>query len=257
MSAGMLLFGRYAYPPNRLGYCGPAEHEALLAYVSEERVEEGLRALERRFEGAYPYLTLIARANGVADPLDERIVTAYWIGNECLDQVDGVTFAAEQDLHAKAQLGAKASAWLTPELAGEAKPHHLFTVLDLYMRTGMLRDARAGVILRTVDGCRISWGRVTSMDGEEIEVARPRLVLCDGTLALAAPETFRVRRASEGRGLLRRVRPGDVVSIHWDWACDVLTRPDAERLMALTERSLALVNASLRDEMRQVRAVSG
>ena len=30
--AGPLLFVRYAYPPNVLGYCGPADHEALHQY---------------------------------------------------------------------------------------------------------------------------------------------------------------------------------------------------------------------------------
>ncbi len=59
MSSGALLFGRYAFPPNRLGYCGPSDSQALLEYVSERRTDQGLVELERRFEGAYPYLKLM------------------------------------------------------------------------------------------------------------------------------------------------------------------------------------------------------
>ena len=42
----------------------------------------------RQFDGAWAYLESIARAAGIADPLDERVVEAYWIGNDLLDRVD-------------------------------------------------------------------------------------------------------------------------------------------------------------------------
>ncbi len=93
MSAtGALLFGRYAFPPNQLGYCGPADHQALFDYVSSRTVDQGLVELERWFEGAFPYLQLIARANDIVDPFDERVVDAYWIGNQCLERVEAGTF---------------------------------------------------------------------------------------------------------------------------------------------------------------------
>ena len=34
-----------------------------------------------QFEGAWPYLQLIAASNGIAEPLDPRVVEAYWTGN--------------------------------------------------------------------------------------------------------------------------------------------------------------------------------
>ena len=46
-------------------------------------IDRGLRDLAAGFEGAYPYLELIAAANGIEDPLDTRVVDAYWIGNTC------------------------------------------------------------------------------------------------------------------------------------------------------------------------------
>jgi len=58
-----LLFARYAYPPNELGYCGGEDHRALLEQPSAGVVDGDLRQMLREFEGGWPYLELIAAAN--------------------------------------------------------------------------------------------------------------------------------------------------------------------------------------------------
>ena len=75
VSAGRELFGRYAYPPNELGYCGPTDGAA----------GSGLASHAREFDGAWPYLQLIAAANPREDPLAADVVTAYWVGNGLLE----------------------------------------------------------------------------------------------------------------------------------------------------------------------------
>lgn len=67
-SDGPLLLARYAYPPNELGYCGGDDHRALLEQTSSAVVDGGLRQALKAFEGAWPYLELIAAANGLDDP---------------------------------------------------------------------------------------------------------------------------------------------------------------------------------------------
>ena len=84
---GALLFVRYAYPPNRLGYCGPADSLAFREYGIAGVVDAGLVRLAQAFSGAWPYLELIAGATGIRDPLDRRVVEAYWVGNRLLDTV--------------------------------------------------------------------------------------------------------------------------------------------------------------------------
>src|SRR5580693_7950991 len=81
------MFVRYAYPPNALGYCGPADFAAFREYAVAGVVDRGLVRLARAFGGAWPYLELIAAGCGIGDPLDRRVVEAYWVGNDLLDKV--------------------------------------------------------------------------------------------------------------------------------------------------------------------------
>ena len=87
VTAGPLLFARYAYPPNALGLCGADVRRTLLEYGAAGESDGGLAELARTFEGAWPYLELIAGANGIYDPLDPRVVEAYWVGNDLLGHV--------------------------------------------------------------------------------------------------------------------------------------------------------------------------
>ena len=84
---GAVAFARYAYPPNLLGYCGPDDHGALLEYADAQVVDGGLVQLARGFDGAWPYLQLIAGCSSIEDPLDARVVEAYWVGSPLLEAV--------------------------------------------------------------------------------------------------------------------------------------------------------------------------
>ena len=48
-----------------------------------------------------------------------------------------------------------------------------------------------------------------------------------------------------GAGFVGEVAPGDVVSVHWDWACDVLRSEQLDRLVAWTGAQLEVANQSL------------
>jgi hypothetical protein len=113
------------------------------------------------------------------------------------------------------------------------------------MRAGMLRDARAAVVLRPMDSCRISWGEVVAVEGAELVVERPPLKLRGGRLEIGAPEQARVLRQIDGRGFTEQVQPGDHVAIHWNWACDAVSAAALRRLERETERALSLVNDAL------------
>jgi hypothetical protein len=46
----------------------------------------------------------------------------------------------------------------------------------------------------------------------------------------------------DGLGFLDELRPGDWVSLHWNWVCDRLTPRQVASLRGYTRRMLALAN---------------
>jgi len=240
---GVLRFGRYAFPPNQLGYCGPDDHDALLGYVVGKRPDQGMVELGRRFEGAYPYLQLIARSHGIADPFDARVVEAYWIGNGLLRGVDAGAFHDSLLERFGPRLREGERRRLAAKPGDGATPHHNFHVFEVYTRAGLMNGDTAGPLLDVMDSCRISWGEVVAVHPDRLTVSRRPLQLVLGKLGLG--EAREVDAVATGGGYVGAVKPGDVVSMHWSWACEVLTRGELTRLATATSRALSLCNQTL------------
>lgn len=239
---GPLLFARYAYPPNSLGYCGPGDHRALLEYAVAGVVDPGLIELESAFAGAWPYLQLIAASSGGADPLAADAVEAYWIGNRLLDRIDPRWLAASIDDRFAARLGTARSTLAALTAAGGV-PHHSFHVLAVSPWIGLLRAGFTEGSLLTMDRCRIRPGVVTSLDNGTALVDTDRLTWDGERLALTPGAAEVVQAATDGYRLATDLAPGDTVALHWDWVCDRLTSAQATTLQRLTRRSLAVVNS--------------
>ena len=241
-AVGPLLFARYAYAPNALGLCGADSPRTLLEYGDAHVSDGGLVELARTFEGAWPYLALIAAANGIADPLDRRVVEAYWVGNRLLDRVRPAELARHVDDRFRGRLG-RAREHVESAVAAGAVPHHCFHVFAVYPWLGLLRTGVVDEPLRILDQCRISSGRVRSVGGETAEVLVRPLVWADDALRLGEPSPRTVRWSSDGLAFVPRLEPGDRVSLHWDFVCDVLS-PSADRsLERATSVALRAVNA--------------
>jgi hypothetical protein len=241
-SGGPLRFARYAYPPNELGYCGPDASAQLLEHASTGAVDGDLRRLLRGFEGAWPYLELIASANGIADPLDDRVVEAYWIGNTLLDRVGPRLMGDSVESRFRARAGRNFGRLADPVPAG-ALPHHSFHVFGIYPWLGMLREGKTLEPLHVLDRCRIRWGQVVEVVGAQA-IVRSRPLLWDGKgLSLGLPTEEQVTLGLADRLLVDDVAAGDWCALHWDWICE---RLDARRLEALrryTLHQLSVVNS--------------
>jgi len=244
--SGPVLFARYAFGPNRLGYCGPdAVAELFGESTSRAADERALRELARGFDGAWPYLELIATANGLADPLDRRVVEAYWLGNDLLRRVSPRAMA--ESLSTRFQKRARNGEW--PWLIGSvelgAVPVHVFHVLDVFPRVGLLRGGQVDGVLQAMDSCRIRWGRVLERIGDRLVVEAKPLEMREGRLTLGPPRAESVEAWQAGSGFVEGVGPDDVVSIHWSWACDRLTSSQLVGLEAWTRRQLEVANAAI------------
>jgi uncharacterized protein DUF6390 len=248
-AAGPLLFARYAYPPNALGLCGADTPGTLLDYGDAHASDGGLAELARTFDGAWPYLELIAGANGIGDPLDARVVQAYWVGNDLLDRVEASALVHHVDTRFHGRLG-RAREHVIAAVAGGAVPHHCFHVFAVYPWLGLLRTGIVDEPLRVLDQCRTTAAVVQSVDGDDAVVLARPLGWDGAALRLGRPEPRDVRWRAEGLSFVSSLRPGDRVSLHWDFVCDVLS-PSAHcalerataRALSAAQRSVAAVRA--------------
>jgi Family of unknown function (DUF6390) len=230
VSTGHAMFAQYAYPPNELGYCGPAGGDG----PSE------LATHAKEFDGAWPYLTAIADAAGSSDPLDEDIVRSYWVGGPPLDKVDPTVLLTRLRTAFKGQVTGLLDA-VHP--APGVLAHHSFHVFVVYPWVRFLhRDATTAV--RVMQDCRIRWGTVESVAGEQVVITSRPLTFDAGVLALGDPETERVNWSKDGVSLAPAPEPGATVSAHWDWVCATLTDEQTAALATATQVTLDMVNTA-------------
>lgn len=236
-------FARYAYPPQALGYCGP-QGERTVA----EATPDDLRTLAQRFEGAWPYLELIGNASGL-DPLDPRVVDAYWLGNELAAAVPQAAF--ERHLRPAVD-GRTGLPWeeITADIAAGGRPTHAFHVFSASPWVSLLARGFGDEPLRVLNGCRIAWGEVVSLDLDHAVVRAEPLVWNGERLALGPADEHRRRIAGEGVALDRPPSPGQVVALHWDWVCEPLDDRRLRNLCEATDHQLALVNRRLTETER-------
>ena len=233
---GHALFARYALPPNELGYCGPAD-----ANITD------IAAHAREFDGTWPYLTAIAEAAGVEDPLDADVVESYWVGGPLLARVDPALLLGRLRDAFKGQVTGLLADLTDP--AG-VLAHHSFHVCVVYPWVRFLsRDATTA--LQVMQNCRIRWGVVESVDADTAVILSQPLVVDAGVIALGDAAAERVEWRHDGPSSIQAPRPGQTVSAHWHRICDTLTDSAATMLATATQATLDLVNVarSMRPEV--------
>jgi len=240
---GALRFARFAVPPNERGYCGPASRDELRAYRAEElAVDRGLRRLAAGFEGAWPYLELLAGAARTDDPLDDRVVEAYWIGNELCTAVATADWGLHLTDRFRARIGRDVDR-LTSSVGGGAVPHHAFHVFSVYPWVGLLREGRGGdEPLRILRECHIAWATVVDRLGDDLLVEGPALTCDGGVLGLRERRRRTVWLDPRLVRLGEAVSAGSTVAVHWGEAVDVLTDRQRVWLEHITRAQLVVAN---------------
>jgi hypothetical protein len=237
---GMLLFIQYAFMPNRLDYCGTDDTGALYDYWAAAETDPGLAHLLESFTGALPYLKLIAHSNNLADPFDRRVVEAYWVGNSLLDNVEMRQFFESLMGRFGKQLQGKVRDYVTQKIPLGARPHHSFHVFDVHSQVGELTHS-----LEVMENCRISWGQITEVEPTYFTIKAQPVTLQEGKLALAPAVSRRVLRQVDDKSFTHKAAVGDWISIHWNWACDILTPEQVQALERFTHHHLQLANLTL------------
>ncbi len=244
---GLIMFAEYAFPPNFLQFCGPADSKALFEILMKNEPSDvkELKNLLLQFQGAVPYLRLIAEANVIKDIFDKRVVEAYWLGNPLLKKVEAKDIHGHAEARFKKNMKAKDWQWLVKKSIPEAKPFHCFHVFDICRKTDISRLKNKEKLLETMDKCRIGWGRVESLEfsaGNKNLYSGVALVnwepleFKEGKLKFAKTE---IRKAFF---LKSNIRKGDRVSLHWDYICNKITPAQEMNLKYWTGYHLKLAN---------------
>jgi hypothetical protein len=236
-TGGAALFSRFAFPPNDLGYCGPADSQLLVDLMTSgtDEIEE-FRNVIPAFAGAWPYLELIA-ASANRDPLNPGVVEAYWLGNSLLEQVDLLLLGNSVEDRFRRRAGLDWVA-VADGLNAGARPTHAFHVFCIYPWVGMLRSGVVEQALHVLDRCRIRWGQVTGDTGDRLLV-RSRPLVWDGRILGLGPEqTESVLWPVDSRP----VAPGDWVAMHWDYVCQRISPTQRARLERYHNLHLEIAN---------------
>jgi hypothetical protein len=241
-TAGVEMFARYAYAPNALGYCGPP----LGATLRDGSVDE-VRTAATKFSGAWPYLRVLAKLTGIADPLEYRLVESYWLGGGVGADLDtGDFFDA-----LLAIIGPQAGRYwshLTPDLADEAAANHCFHVFGVYPWTrflGLKNGSMDEHPLNVLDNCRITWGTVTSRNADNVEIRCQKLAWDGESLTLAEPAPRILDVWADGYSAVPDVAVGDEVAVHWGRLCGRLGPEQLRALADSTDRQLRITSQRL------------
>lgn len=228
----------YSLPPCSLGLCGQkGSADVLFGYIDKKKSKEEVKKEFRKFEGLYPYLELIASESSMK-PFDSKVIDAYWIGNELLENVRISKFRKMimDKFSGKGKLPlavAKRFASLLPE---GAIPHHSFHVLYFNSITGRLSPS-----IRLLDKCRIGWGKVERVGKKNAIVSSSPLLFRKGLYFLGRARKEEVSLMYRGRQLVNP-KKGDIVTFHWGIVVDILTEEQRDNLRAYTLRSIKGVN---------------
>lgn len=269
-SKGLLLCARYSSAPNFFGYCGPEENSSLIDHLKDKVADSEVEMILSQFDTLYSYLKLISTENKILDPFDQKVVEAYWIGNSLLDNISNRDYAyllqEELDLERKMER-IKFRRVKAKILSKKFYPHHAFHVFNIFKRTG---HVNSNYTLDTMDQCRISFGKLKTpvfakassgkqnSKRETVIVRTKQLANSNPSTTSTSLSTSPLRTSQQlvmgkvvekelkidykGKVFLKDLKPGDWVSFHWGFVCDVLTEQQVRNLEFYTQKAIDFYN---------------
>jgi len=236
---GVKLAALYSLRPHLLGFCGPKEaarQRILIKFLQGKISQKKIRSVLRGFKGAYPYYKLIAKANRIKDPFDQRVVSAYWIGNQLLDKIkiEDLRKMIVKSFSGQGLLSEKAASMKANLISANSKPHHSFHVLAIGSVTGSVDFKNT----KLKDLCRVGWGKVM-----KFKVKNSKLKVVVEYRPLVGERKIKFGKAIKkeilwDKEIVPKVEIGDWVSFHWDWLVWILTNKEVANLKKYTLNTL-------------------
>ena len=236
--SGLKLAALCGFYPHKLGFCGLQENSAkktLLSYLAGEKIsEQKIRKILETFKGAFFYYKLIAKSNGIKDPFDEKVVKAYWIGNQLLEKVpvDSLKKMIIKEFVGPGFLSKVMTVKKASEISLTSKAHHSFHVLLLGPVTKNIKFYD-----KLYDLCLISWGRVL-----QLKAKKSKAVVNFKPLILKNNQFLYGKKSKKeiiwNKTIVPDLQINDQVSFHWNFLCQKLTETQATNLKNILSRIL-------------------
>jgi len=239
--------------PHELGYCGPDCNESkskiiLRDYLSGENYpEEKIRELLDEFIGAVSYYKLIAEKNNIDDYYDGRVVEAYWLGNDLLENVSVEDLKAMilRDFVGEGRLSKDRAREIIGRLPETAYAHHTFHVFFIGAVTN-----RVKLEGENKDKCRPSWAEVIGESKEPGKLNpapfnpihprdKPQGIPERCWIKVKISKLFSDEETAEADVIWDKVfvpelKMGDIVSCHWGRISEKITRGQLDNLIKYT-----------------------
>ena len=236
---GIRIAAFYGFYPHRLGFCGLQENLAkktLFGYLSGEKIsEQKIRKILETFKGAFSYYKLIAKSNEIEDPFDEKVVKAYWLGNQLLEKVpiNALKEMIIKEFNGPGLLPKKIAEKKANGIPLNSKAHHSFHVLFIGSVSGQL-------VLESnlLDICRIGWGKVIGHEKKKTENMY-RVIIEYQPLQERKKKYFLGKPIHKivfwDKRFIPEIKVGDRVATHWNHIIQILDIKDLDNLEKYTQ----------------------
>ncbi|MEI7604101.1 MAG: DUF6390 family protein [bacterium] len=223
--SGLKLCAYFAGKPNAMHYCGT---DSAINSISDCIVSgncSSLREEYSHFKALYAYLKLYGEKFGL-DYFDKKIIEAYWIGNELLEQFDRNDFFTLLD-NLESNGAPKLFIYEQREKFEKVNvrfiPHHAFNVT--FIGVGNVTGS-VEYNIENINNCLIRYGNISNIDDDKVTV---------NTYKYQIENTILIRKnCEEELGLNKTFFPyvkiGDSVAFHWKDLCNILNDDEKSRL---------------------------
>lgn len=231
---GIFQCARFAFKPNQLAYCGPDQNKELAEYLEKLETDGGLSQILEKFECMVPNLRFIASENKIVNPFDEKVVEAYWIGNDLLANTRKPQIYSY--LRENTKLMLKDKIRLNEKMEMPANMHHSFHVFRVWQQAEFAENPQ---ILKMMDECRIGWGQAVGASQNTIQVNYEPLIFLDGKLSFGKLALKNIAFEAEKHA----PQKNDWVSFHWSSYCKTLSPLELKNLRKWTKINMDIYNA--------------
>jgi len=234
---GLTRLAKYSAVPNILGYCGSGNAYSFFSELEKTQSNRAYANAKKRlstFKGLNVYTEFIAAKNGLGK-FDDRVLEAYWLGNSLVAEItlDEMRELVGKKFVAKGLVGKQKAEQRAEKLVPGFKPTHSFHVLYITFFTRKVKPS-----IRNLGKCIVSWGKVLETGEKKLKVDAVVLAKKKGKFSLEK------KKITVNRALVKKVKKGDIVSIHWGSAIEVLGKRAFKNLKKHTMSNIKAVNSA-------------